>query len=92
MVSYRVALAPAAEEEVLGLPASVQRRVIRWLDLLAEDPRRCGTQKLKGRDDLYRAHAGKDCVIVCCVKDRDMVVLVVRVAHRSEVYRRLPDA
>ena len=89
-MNSRVVLAPAAEEEVLGLPASVQRRVIRWLDLLAEDPRRSGARKLRGRDDLYRVHAGKDYVIVYRIADRHLLILVVRVAHRSEVYRRLP--
>ena len=86
---YRVALTPRAERQFENLPAHVRKRVARWLDLLAIDPRRAGTKKLEGPGDLRRVHAGKDYVIVYVVREQEVLVLVVRVAHRREVYRGL---
>ncbi len=86
---YRVAFTPQAQRELDELPRHVQRRIARWLDLLAADPRREGTKKLQAQGDLRRVHASKDYVIVYLVRDREVLVLVVRVAHRREVYRGL---
>jgi mRNA interferase RelE/StbE len=86
---YRVAHTPQAEAEFLSLPAHVQKRVARWYELLAEDPRRLQTRQLEGHPDLRRVHASKDYVIVHAIRDEEVLVLVVRVGHRREVYRRL---
>ena len=88
-MGYRVAFTPRAEKEVEALPRQVQKRVARWLDLLADDPRREGTKKLEGRGELRRVHVGRDYVIAYAVRAKEVLVLVVRVAHRREVYRGL---
>ena len=85
---YRVVFIPRAEKELERLPAHVQKRVARWLDLLALDPRREGTKKLQGEGELRRIHASKDYVIVYLVQDKVLLVLIVRVAHRKDVYRK----
>jgi mRNA interferase RelE/StbE len=64
-------------------------RIARWLDLLSDDPRREGTKKLEGPKDLRRVHASKDYVIVYTVRGKEVLVLIVRVAHCKEVYRGL---
>ena len=89
-MAYRVDLSPVAAKELTELPRPIQKRIVRWLDLLGENPRRSGTAKLKGREDFYRVHAGKDYVIIYTIRDDEVVVLVLRVGHRSEAYRRLP--
>jgi mRNA interferase RelE/StbE len=86
---YRIAFTTRADKEMDTLPRHVQRRVARWLDLLADDPRREGTRKLEAHEGLRRVHAGKDYVIVYTVSDKEVLVLVVRVAHRGDVYRGL---
>jgi mRNA interferase RelE/StbE len=86
---YGIALTPRAQKEFGELPEHVRKRVARWFDLLADDPRREGTKKLQGLDGLRRVHAGKDYVIVYAVRDKDVLVLVVRIGHRREVYRGL---
>ena len=88
-MAYRVELTPKAAAELEALPKHVQRRIVRWLDLLAADPRREGTKKLKGLGELRRVHASKDYAIVYVVGDKEVLVLVVRVAHRKDVYRGL---
>jgi len=88
-MQYRIAFTPMADRELADLPREVQRRIARWLDLLAQDPRREGTIKLQGHGELRRVHAGRDYVIVYCVRDAEVLVLIVRVGHRKDVYRGL---
>ena len=80
---YRVELTPRAAKELEGLPKRIQKRVARWLDVLADDPRCQGSKKLEGVQDLYRVHAGKDYVIVYTILDDAVVVLVAHIAHRQ---------
>jgi mRNA interferase RelE/StbE len=88
-MAFTVKLTARAEQEIKELPAQVRRRVARWINLLAEDPHRAPSRRLEGHPELRRVHAGKDYVIVYSVLEDEVVVLIVRVAHRREVYRRL---
>jgi mRNA interferase RelE/StbE len=56
------------------------------IDALATDPRPPGAIKLAGRDD-YRVRVS-DYRIVHAVDDDERLVLIARIAHRREVYRR----
>lgn len=88
-MAYRVGFTVQAAKELEELPRHIQRRIARLLVLLADDPRREGTKKLEGHAELRRVHASKDYVIVYSVRDKEMLVLIVRVAHRRDAYRRL---
>ncbi len=88
-MAYTVKLSGKAERQVEELQSHVRKRVARWLSLLAEDPYRRPSCQLEGYPELRRVHASKDYVIVYSVLEDEVVVLVVRVAHRREVYRRL---
>lgn len=90
-MTYRVELIPRVVRELEALPQSIQKRIVRYLDQLAQTPRPPGCKKLQGTDDLYRIHAGKDYVIVYQIEDDRVLVLVLRVANRKEVYRNLPS-
>lgn len=61
-------------------------RIRAAVDSLAGEPRPVGAVKLAGRDD-YRIRVG-DYRIVYAIDDHDRVVLIARIAHRREVYRR----
>ncbi len=86
---YRIALTARAEKELDALPRHVQKRLARWIDLLADDPRREGTAKLAGHGDLRRVHASKDYVIIYTIRAKDVLVLILRTAHRKDAYRSL---
>jgi mRNA interferase RelE/StbE len=86
---YTIRLSAKAERELEALPGQIAKRIARWLDLLAENPYRAPSRQLEGYPELRRVHASKDYVIVYSVLDDEVVVLVVRVAHRRDVYRRL---
>jgi mRNA interferase RelE/StbE len=61
-------------------------RVAKAIDALARDPRPRGATKLAGRDD-YRIRVG-NYRIVYAVDDAQRLVVVARIAHRRDVYRR----
>lgn len=64
----------------------MRARVRDSIDALAVEPRPSGVVKLAGRDD-FRIRVG-DYRIVYAVDDAERIVLVARIAHRRDVYRR----
>lgn len=88
-MAYTVKLSAKAERQLEELPQHIRKRVARWIGLLCEDPHRKPSCRLQGYPELRRVHASKDYVIVYSVLTDEVVVLVVRVAHRREVYRGL---
>jgi mRNA interferase RelE/StbE len=84
-MAYEVKLLPAARRALRKLPNAVQDRIQPVIDTLADDPRPHGVSKLTG-SDLYRVRSG-DYRIVYEIHDTVLVVVVVTVGHRSEVYR-----
>ena len=88
-MTYSVVLTDAAKRALRELPAHVQKRVTRWIDLLAQDPRRPGTRQLVGHPGIRRVHASKDYVILYFIQHEQVTVLVLRVENRRDVYRNL---
>ena len=68
------------------MDAGIRRRVLCAASSLAHDPRPPGTKKLEGMADTWRIRAG-DYRIIYTVEDDRLVVLVVKIGHRREVYR-----
>ena len=84
---YAVFLKPAALRELRKLPEDIRRRVAARIDALAGDPRPAGVERIQGEADLYRVRVG-DYRIVYQLASKALVVLVVRIGHRRDVYRR----
>jgi mRNA interferase RelE/StbE len=68
------------------LDKTTQARLGRRIESLADNPRPQGVKKLAGEDDFYRVRVG-DYRIVYQIRDKSLLVLIVRLGHRSEVYR-----
>ena len=68
------------------LPDDLHGRILRKLEVLQQDPRPSGVEKLAGPEDLYRVRVG-DWRIVYAIRDRELIVIVIRIGHRREVYR-----
>lgn len=87
-MAYRVDIRAGACRAIERLPRAAQRRVVAAIEALADAPRPAGCEKLRGPVgvDLYRLRVG-DYRVVYDVQDSVLVVLVVRVAHRRDVYR-----
>lgn len=68
-----------------ALPARTRRQLTRVWSALHEDPRPTGSVKLAGTE-LWRIRVG-DYRVIYEVRDAILVVLVIKVGHRREVYR-----
>lgn len=79
---------PKALKEIARLDHSVGRRILKVVDALGAEPRPHGARPLVGYPDLWRIRIG-DYRVVYAIKDTELVVLALRVAHRSSVYRNL---
>jgi len=84
---YRIEIKKSAQREIAALARRQQRRVMAAIEKLADDPRPDGVRKLSGTEDFYRIRVG-DYRVVYQVCDDVLIVFVVRVGHRRDVYRR----
>jgi mRNA interferase RelE/StbE len=85
-VTYRIELRPAAVRALKQLDPPVARRIQGAIALLAEDPRPPAARSLRGRPGL-RVRVG-DYRIIYTVEDDVLLVVVVTVGHRRDVYDR----
>lgn len=85
-MSYRVELRPAAVRALKKLDPPIRRRIQGAITLLAEDPRPPAARALRGRPGL-RVRVG-DYRIVYTVADDVLLIVVVTVGHRRDVYDR----
>jgi mRNA interferase RelE/StbE len=83
---YRVEVARRAVKAIARLPRAEQQRIRAAVDLLAESPRPPGCSALSGEENTYRVRVG-DYRVLYEVHDRVLVVHVIRVGHRRDVYR-----
>jgi len=85
-MAYTVTISRSAAKDIRALDDTAQRRVGHVINALADNPRPPGVQKLSAEDNVYRLRAG-DYRVLYQIVDRQLLVLVVRVRHRREVYR-----
>jgi mRNA interferase RelE/StbE len=83
--SLRIKSSAAKEIENVGQKKDRQR-IVADIQSLADNPRPPGCEKLVGVHERYRIRVGRYRVVYS-VDDRELVVIVVRVGHRKEVYR-----
>lgn len=85
-MTYRVEFEASAAKALSKLDRPMQNRLRGVIELLAIDPRPPAATKLVGVD-LWRVRTG-DYRVVYAIEDDQLLVLVVKVAHRREVYDR----
>lgn len=86
-MTYRVEVAPAAVRQLRKLNPDARRRVQAAVELLADQPRPNAAKKLVGGDGEWRVRTG-DYRIIYEIRDDVLLVLVVAVGHRRDVYQR----
>jgi len=85
-VTYRIEIKRGARKALLALPTEMRGRLGRAIDALAANPRPDGSRKIVGSDALYRIRIG-DYRVVYEIEDDRLIVLVVKVGHRRDIYR-----
>jgi mRNA interferase RelE/StbE len=85
-MSYRVQFDTRAWDEIMSLSAKMQDRIFAATDKLETNPRPSGVKKMKDAE-LYRVRVG-NFRVVYQVRDDVLLVVVVEVGDRKEVYRK----
>ena len=87
MASYRVLIKQSAAKEIEAVDQKKDRqRIVASIRALGDEPRPMGSEKLAGRHDRYRIRIGRYRAVYSIAVD-ELVVFVVRVADRKDVYR-----
>ena len=84
---YRITLTPTAGRELRKLDPTARRRIQALVGLLADDPRPPSATRLVGGAGEWRVRTGEYRVLYE-IEDDVLLVLVIRIGHRREVYRR----
>jgi mRNA interferase RelE/StbE len=85
MASYELVVKKSVAKDLREFPKADVKRILQRIRSLADDPRPPGCEKLSGQE-RYRLRQGAY-RIVYEIDDKILIVLVVKVAHRRDVYR-----
>jgi mRNA interferase RelE/StbE len=85
MARYKITIKKSAAKELEEIPAKDLRKIVKRIQALAQNPRLQGPQKLSTKEQ-YRIRQG-DYRIVYSIDDKALVVDIVKVGHRREIYR-----
>ncbi|MEN6576349.1 MAG: type II toxin-antitoxin system RelE/ParE family toxin [Phycisphaerales bacterium] len=85
MARYKLEITSSAAKELSDIPREDLRRIVTRIQALADDPRPPGSKKLCAQEK-YRIRQG-DYRVLYRIEDDILVVYVVKIAHRRDVYR-----
>ena len=86
MDSYHIEWKPSAVRDLRRLERQVVERIIGAVESLVSNPFPSGARKLRGSDQSYRIRVG-DYRVVYEVFQSRLLIQIVRVRHRKDVYR-----
>lgn len=86
MERYKIFIKKSAVSELEDIPKKDLKQIIRRIQSLAQNPRPHGSQKLSAKEQ-YRIRQG-NFRIVYSIQDEELIVHIVKIGHRREVYRR----
>jgi len=91
-VKYAFRWRERAVRQLRAIPQPAALTILQALTPLGDDPRRpdANVKKLAGYEDRYRLRVG-DYRVIYDVTDKQLVILIVGVGHRREIYRQCPD-
>lgn len=85
MAKFTILFARSARKELENLPAAQIEKILSAIEKLSTDPYPFGCKKLKGERHLWRIRIG-DYRIIYSVIAAQLVVDIIRIRHRKEVY------
>ena len=86
-MTYSITLAPSAARQLRKFDPDVRRRIQAALELIAVEPRPPAAIRLVGGSGEWRVRTG-DYRIVYEIKDGQLLILVLPIGHRREIYDR----
>ncbi|MBD2163922.1 type II toxin-antitoxin system RelE/ParE family toxin [Calothrix membranacea FACHB-236] len=85
-MTYQIEISARAAKQLKKLSSEIRERINHKILELAENPRPSGVVKLENTDDKYRIRVGNYRVLYE-IEDNVLIVKVVRVGHRRDIYR-----
>ncbi len=85
MANYSLAFKKSVAKDLRNIPRKDVKRILKCIERLREDPRAEGCIKLSGQE-RYRVRQGVYRIIYE-IQDSRLIILIVKVAHRSVVYK-----
>lgn len=85
MAKYEVVFKRSVAKDLRKIPPKDLSRILKAIDQLADDPRPVGFEKLSSQE-RYRIRQG-DYRILYEVKDNYLIITIVKVGHRRDIYR-----
>lgn len=85
-MQYEITYAQSALKALRKLDRETARRILTATDALASDPRPPGCKQLRGGSGEMRIRVG-DYRVIYDVNDGEVVILVLAIGHRREIYR-----
>jgi mRNA interferase RelE/StbE len=86
-MSYQIEITTRAAKQLKKLPEDIKISIEEKIQELSNNPRPNGVVKLEGEEDTYRVRVGKYRILYE-IKDDLLIVKVVKISHRRDVYRR----
>ena len=87
-MKYRIEVKRSAAKALKKIPKPDRRRISEKIDSLAEELPSLEITKLKGDNPFHRIRVG-DYRIIYEIQDEVLVILIVKVGHRKDIYRNL---
>jgi mRNA interferase RelE/StbE len=85
MGRYRISFRKSVARDLRRIPSEDVRGILSVIEALSDEPRPPGVEKLS-RKEKYRVRQGSYRIIYE-IRDRELLVIVVKVGHRKDVYR-----
>lgn len=83
---YQLFYKKSVDKDLRKLPVAIRKQIIKKMAALSLQPHPNGSTKLSGSTDLYRLRH-LDYRIIYQIKDKKLIILIIKVGHRKEVYR-----
>lgn len=84
---YTIEFAPRTEKQLAIIPKAIRNQIFKRIETLEHDPRPPHVESLQGSENgLFRIGQG-DYRVVYSIQDHQLLILIVRVVHRKEVYK-----
>lgn len=85
MAVYKVHFRESVEKDLNTIPKKDLKRIFQRIEMLADNPRPSGCEKLTGQE-RYRVRQGQY-RIVYSIQDYELTVWIVKIGHRKDIYR-----
>jgi len=87
-MTYTIKFRPAVEKNLRTLPQKELIRIKRKIDALAENLPDQAITKMKGNNKFHKVRVG-DYRIIYEIHNDTLVILVVKIGHRKDIYKHL---